>query len=85
MSMHLSMPVSDSFLCTESYVAELMKNKTSGQVPKIAKYRSADIAAPYVLVCNYSDTNSKIVCTPGVIVNHAIAIVSDDLYSYIRP
>lgn len=38
-----------------------MKNKSSGLVPKIAKYRSADIAAPYVLVCNYADTNSKIV------------------------
>ena len=48
---------------SEAYVAELMKNKTSGHVPKIAKYRSADVSAAYVLVCNYTDTNSKIVCT----------------------
>ena len=38
-----------------------MKNKSTGQVPKIAKYRSSDVSAPYVLVCNYADTNSKIV------------------------
>ena len=46
---------------TDAYVAELMKNKSTGDVPKIAKFRSADVSAPYVLVCHYPDTNSKIV------------------------
>ena len=29
--------------------------------PKIAKYRSADVAAPYILTCNYVDANVKVV------------------------
>ena len=29
--------------------------------PKIAKYRSADVSAPYILACNYVDANAKIV------------------------
>ena len=29
--------------------------------PKIAKYRSADVSAPYILACNYVDANLKTV------------------------
>ena len=67
---------------TEAYVAELMKNKSSGLVPKIAKYRSADIAAPYVLVCNHSDTNSKIVSSNMPL---ALSSASFLLPSYFEP
>ena len=31
--------------------------------PKIAKYRSADVSAPYILQCNYLDANIKTVNT----------------------
>lgn len=42
----------------ESYVAEIMRG--GGQnTPKIAKYRSADVAAPYILTCNYVDAAIK--------------------------
>lgn len=50
----------------ESYVAELMKHKAgAGQAapppPRIGKFRSADVSAPYVLACHHTDSNSKIV------------------------
>jgi hypothetical protein len=55
----------------ESYVAELMKHKAgAGQAapppPRIGKFRSADVSAPYVLACHHTDSNSKIVRTEAL-------------------
>eukprot|EP01041_Mallomonas_annulata_P004581 gene4581-9106_t len=44
----------------ESYVAEIMRGG-GGDTPKIAKYRSADVSAPYILACNYVDASLKTV------------------------
>ena len=48
-------------LWLESYVAEVMK-ASGASAPKIAKFRSAEVSAPYILACNHVDANPKLVC-----------------------
>ncbi len=45
----------------ESYVSELMKNKASGIIPKLSRYRSSEVCAPYILTCGYTDSSSKVI------------------------
>lgn len=44
----------------ESYVSEVMRGSGSN-TPKIAKFRSAEVSAAYILACEKVDANPKLV------------------------
>lgn len=44
----------------ESYVSEVMRGSGSN-TPKIAKFRSAEVSAAYILACEKVDGNPKLV------------------------
>eukprot|EP00602_Paraphysomonas_sp_CaronLab_P007358 CAMPEP_0185034758 /NCGR_PEP_ID=MMETSP1103-20130426/24887_1 /TAXON_ID=36769 /ORGANISM="Paraphysomonas bandaiensis, Strain Caron Lab Isolate" /LENGTH=2224 /DNA_ID=CAMNT_0027571539 /DNA_START=141 /DNA_END=6815 /DNA_ORIENTATION=+ len=43
----------------ESYVSEVMRG--NGSTPKIAKFRSSEVSAAYILACDKPDANAKLV------------------------
>jgi hypothetical protein len=50
----------NEFYILESYVSEVMRGSGSN-TPKIAKFRSAEVSAAYILACERVDANPKLV------------------------
>ncbi len=60
----------------DQYVSDKMKNKGSSGDHSGKSHQSADISAPYILLCNYADANPKLI---GMALNGIQMLINNDL------